>query len=76
MCFFIGFEFWDRESMELVKKVMLTDKDYPIEANTKFYALLETQGSRQEHDQEVIYMFYVFILFKSTNAHKLYYYYH
>ncbi|KAG2215394.1 hypothetical protein INT45_013583 [Circinella minor] len=49
-----GFEFWDRESMELVKRVMLTDKDFPIEANTKFYALLETQGSRQEHDQEKI----------------------
>ncbi|KAI8149362.1 hypothetical protein BJV82DRAFT_708252 [Fennellomyces sp. T-0311] len=47
-----AFEFWDRDSMELVKKVMLTDSSYPIEAKSSFYALLETQGSRQEHDQE------------------------
>ncbi|KAI9484749.1 hypothetical protein BDB00DRAFT_853609 [Zychaea mexicana] len=49
-----AFEFWDRESMELVKRVMLQDSPYPIEAKSSFYALLETQGSRQEHDQEKI----------------------
>ncbi|CDH60359.1 d-lactate dehydrogenase 2 [Lichtheimia corymbifera JMRC:FSU:9682] len=47
-----AFEFWDDASMNLVKKVTLPDATYPIEAKSKFYALLETQGSRQEHDQE------------------------
>lgn len=43
--------------MNLVKKVTLPDATYPIEAKSKFYALLETQGSRQEHDQEVSWRF-------------------
>ncbi|KAI9322461.1 hypothetical protein BX666DRAFT_1894989 [Dichotomocladium elegans] len=47
-----AFEFWDRESMELVKRVQYPDSPYPIAATSKFYALLETQGSRHEHDQE------------------------
>lgn len=43
--------------MNLVKRVTLPDATYPIEAKSKFYALLETQGSRQEHDQEVSWVF-------------------
>lgn len=31
----------------------MQDTHYPIEGKHAFYALLETQGSRQEHDQEV-----------------------
>lgn len=32
---------------------MMPDVAYPIEAKSDFYALLETQGSRSDHDQEV-----------------------
>lgn len=32
----------------------MQDTNYPIQGKHAFYALLETQGSKQEHDQEVI----------------------
>lgn len=48
-----AFEFWDSESVGIVKDYMMQDTNYPIEGKHAFYALLETQGSRQEHDQEV-----------------------
>ncbi|CAO3645906.1 unnamed protein product [Cunninghamella echinulata] len=44
-----AFEFWDRESVGVVKKAMIQEP-FPIGHDTKFYALLETQGSRQDHD--------------------------
>jgi hypothetical protein len=49
----IAFEFWDFDSVGVVKKEMMQDTNYPIEGKHAFYALLETQGSKQEHDQEV-----------------------
>ncbi|KAI7875748.1 uncharacterized protein EV154DRAFT_75449 [Mucor mucedo] len=47
-----AFEFWDHDSVGIVKQEMMQDTNYPIEGKHAFYALLETQGSRQEHDQE------------------------
>lgn len=38
--------------MGVVKSQMMQDVNYPIEGQHAFYALLETQGSKQEHDQE------------------------
>lgn len=39
----------------MVRTKMLPDVRFPIESETPypFYALLETQGSRKEHDDEV-----------------------
>ncbi|KAL0141952.1 hypothetical protein V8B55DRAFT_1493740 [Mucor lusitanicus] len=47
-----AFEFWDSDSVGVVKSQMMQDVNYPIEGEHAFYALLETQGSKQEHDQE------------------------
>ncbi|GAA5808739.1 hypothetical protein MFLAVUS_002134 [Mucor flavus] len=47
-----AFEFWDHDSVGVVKREMMQDTNYPIEGKHAFYALLETQGSKQEHDQE------------------------
>ncbi|KAI7904808.1 FAD linked oxidase [Cokeromyces recurvatus] len=47
-----AFEFWDHDSVDIVKSQMMQDTSYPIQGKYAFYALLETQGSRQEHDQE------------------------
>ncbi|KAI8369319.1 uncharacterized protein BYT42DRAFT_583919 [Radiomyces spectabilis] len=47
-----AFEFWDKESIDVVKKGMNLEIPYPIASDSKFYALLESQGSNQEHDQE------------------------
>lgn len=38
--------------MGVVKSQMMQDVNYPIDGEHAFYALLETQGSKQEHDQE------------------------
>lgn len=48
-----AFEFWDHDSVGIVKKYAMSDADYPIDGAHPFYVLLETQGSKQEHDQEV-----------------------
>ncbi|KAI8378592.1 hypothetical protein BD560DRAFT_389845 [Blakeslea trispora] len=47
-----AFEFWDGDSVKVVKAQMMQEAGYPIEGEYPFYALLETQGSKQEHDQE------------------------
>ncbi|KAI8069111.1 uncharacterized protein B0P05DRAFT_474925 [Gilbertella persicaria] len=47
-----AFEFWDHDSVGVVKQEMMQDTNYPIEGKYPFYALLETQGSKQDHDQE------------------------
>ncbi|CEP18157.1 hypothetical protein [Parasitella parasitica] len=47
-----AFEFWDHDSVGVVKSQMMQDVNYPIDGEHAFYALLETQGSKQEHDQE------------------------
>ncbi|CAO3593501.1 unnamed protein product [Absidia cylindrospora] len=47
-----AFEFWDHDSVQLVQKTMLQGQSYPLEGKKPFYALLETQGSRAEHDME------------------------
>jgi hypothetical protein len=55
-----AFEFWDHDSVGVVKSQMMQDANYPIDGKHAFYALLETQGRKQEHDQEV----WCFILLK------------
>ncbi|ORY96255.1 hypothetical protein BCR43DRAFT_269838 [Syncephalastrum racemosum] len=47
-----AFEFWDHDSVGVVRKKMMPEAAFPIESKTKFYALFETQGSRLDHDQE------------------------
>ncbi|RUS18877.1 hypothetical protein BC937DRAFT_88220 [Endogone sp. FLAS-F59071] len=49
-----AFEFWDTESFDVVRTKMLPNVRFPIESAVPypFYALLETQGSRKEHDDE------------------------
>ncbi|KAI8884219.1 FAD-binding domain-containing protein [Backusella circina FSU 941] len=47
-----AFEFWDHDSVGIVKKYATPDADYPMDGTHAFYVLLETQGSKQEHDQE------------------------
>ncbi|KAI9486136.1 MAG: hypothetical protein EXX96DRAFT_31813 [Benjaminiella poitrasii] len=47
-----AFEFWDYDSVGVVKSQMMQDTNFPIEGKHAFYVLLETQGSKQEHDQE------------------------
>lgn len=47
-----AFEFWDHDSVGVVKTHMMQETSYPINGEHSFYALLETQGSKQEHDQE------------------------
>ncbi|EIE86461.1 hypothetical protein RO3G_11172 [Rhizopus delemar RA 99-880] len=47
-----AFEFWDHESVDVVKSQMMDQSNYPIEGKHAFYALIETQGSNREHDQE------------------------
>jgi hypothetical protein len=63
----VAFEFWDHDSVGVVKSQMMQDTNYPIDGKHAFYVLLETQGSKQEHDQEVAYS----ILFKSFGAHPV-----
>lgn len=53
--------------MGIVKQEMMQDTNYPIEGKHAFYALLETQGSRQEHDQEVsLYIILIMIIILNT----------
>ncbi|KAI9015680.1 FAD linked oxidase [Phycomyces nitens] len=47
-----AFEFWDHDSVGIVKQEMMQETSYPIQGEHAFYALLETQGSRDEHDGE------------------------
>ncbi|KAI8985124.1 hypothetical protein BDB01DRAFT_788990 [Pilobolus umbonatus] len=47
-----AFEFWDVDSVDVVKSEMKQDSSYPINGRYPFYVLLETQGSKQDHDQE------------------------
>ncbi|KAI9280025.1 hypothetical protein BY458DRAFT_501091 [Sporodiniella umbellata] len=49
-----AFEFWDHKSVEVVKPHMPSGSRFPIEGDYPFYALLETQGSSEAHDQEKI----------------------
>ncbi|CAO3662896.1 unnamed protein product [Rhizopus stolonifer] len=49
-----AFEFWDHGCVDVVKSHMTVPIQYPIEGQHAFYALLETQGSNGEHDQEKI----------------------
>ncbi|CAO3628096.1 unnamed protein product [Cunninghamella blakesleeana] len=46
-----AFEFWDKESIGVVQKTLIQGP-FPIGQESKFYALVETQGSRQDHDME------------------------
>jgi len=50
-----AFEFFDRESMDLVVKHGLVD---PLEQATPFYVLLETHGSNNEHDEQKLEKFF------------------
>lgn len=47
--------------MGVVREKMMPDVAFPIESKTKFYALFETQGSRLDHDQEVVSRFVEFM---------------
>ncbi|SAL96467.1 hypothetical protein [Absidia glauca] len=48
-----AFEFWDHDSVQLVQKTMLSDQIYPLNSSSSpYYALLETQGSREDHDMQ------------------------
>lgn len=50
-----AFEFFDRESMDLVVKHGLVD---PLENKTPFYVLLETHGSNNKHDEQKLEAFF------------------
>ncbi|KAI8064596.1 FAD linked oxidase [Gongronella butleri] len=45
-----AFEFWDASSIEVVKAKMVSEA-FPLSGEYPFYALLETQGSRDDHDK-------------------------
>ncbi|KAG0749874.1 hypothetical protein G6F57_011375 [Rhizopus arrhizus] len=62
-----AFEFWDHESVDVVKSQMMDQSNYPIEGKHAFYALIETQGSNREHDQEKLDS-YITRLFQSDVA--------
>ncbi|KAI8089043.1 uncharacterized protein BX664DRAFT_332036 [Halteromyces radiatus] len=48
-----AFEFWDHDSVELVQNTILQDQIFPMKGKiSPFYALIETQGSREDHDME------------------------
>lgn len=51
----LAFEFWDKDCIEVVSEKMMPGVQFPIasEKPYEFYALLETQGSRREHDEAV-----------------------
>lgn len=49
----VAFEFWDFDSVGVTQSQLMKGVNYPIEGKYPFYVLLETQGSKQEHDQEV-----------------------
>ncbi|KAH8553382.1 hypothetical protein BGW37DRAFT_533500 [Umbelopsis sp. PMI_123] len=48
-----AFEFWDKDCIEVVSEKMLPGVQFPLSSEKpyEFYALLETQGSRKEHDE-------------------------
>lgn len=50
-----AFEFWDKDCVHVVSEKMLTGVQFPLASDKpyEFYALLETQGSRREHDEAV-----------------------
>ncbi|KAI8968015.1 hypothetical protein BDF20DRAFT_898394 [Mycotypha africana] len=46
-----AFEFWDQDSVGVVKSQLMQKSKYPLEGKHAFYALIETQGSKREHDE-------------------------
>ncbi|RUP08311.1 hypothetical protein BC936DRAFT_140139, partial [Jimgerdemannia flammicorona] len=55
MCplYHIAFEFWDRESFQLVKRHLVQGVKDPLQSDYPFYVLVETSGSNKDHDDEV-----------------------
>jgi hypothetical protein len=51
-----AFEFWDKDCIQVVAEKMMPGVQFPIASDKpyEFYALLETQGSRKEHDEAVM----------------------
>ncbi|KAF9161189.1 hypothetical protein BGX21_002402 [Mortierella sp. AD011] len=47
-----AFEFFDKGSIDLVKKHLVAGKNDPLESPHPFYILIETSGSNKEHDDE------------------------
>ena len=47
-----AFEFWDKASIDLVKKHLAAGKNDPLESPHPFYVLIETSGSNKDHDDE------------------------
>ncbi|KAG0369811.1 hypothetical protein BC939DRAFT_445903 [Gamsiella multidivaricata] len=47
-----AFEFFDRASIDLVKKHLVAGKNDPLESPHPFYVLIETSGSNKDHDDE------------------------
>ncbi|KAF7722172.1 hypothetical protein EC973_003650 [Apophysomyces ossiformis] len=52
-----AFEFWDNDSVDVVQSVMQPSEKYPFGQRFPFYALIETQGSRADHDLEKLEAF-------------------
>jgi FAD/FMN-containing dehydrogenase len=50
-----AFEFFDLECMQLLQKHGLSN---PLETDSKFFILLETHGSNQEHDEQKLERFF------------------
>ncbi|KAG0047551.1 hypothetical protein BGZ83_007405 [Gryganskiella cystojenkinii] len=47
-----AFEFWDKASIDLVKKHLVAGNNDPLESTHPFYVLIETSGSNKDHDDE------------------------
>lgn len=69
---YIAFEFWDYDSVKVVGSEMMKDSSYPIDGKYAFYALLETQGSKQEHDQEVRVVLAFWLLIELLETWKIF----
>lgn len=48
-----AFEFFDQQSFDLVQKHATQGVRDPFETRHPFYVLIETSGSKKEHDDEV-----------------------
>ncbi|KAL1916271.1 uncharacterized protein VTP21DRAFT_5888 [Calcarisporiella thermophila] len=51
-----AFEFWDQSAVDIVRNLK-SDIKFPFEREYPFYALVETQGSCKDHDEEKITVF-------------------
>ncbi|KAG0224634.1 hypothetical protein BGX31_007917 [Mortierella sp. GBA43] len=47
-----AFEFWDKESIKLVKEHLVAGAHDPLQTMYPFYVLVETSGSNKSHDDE------------------------